>query len=72
MALANRTVDLAELPLHDGLLEEAHLFGQLTASPEAARRMRSFLAAGGQTADGERDIQALLGTIEPLSAQELA
>jgi enoyl-CoA hydratase/carnithine racemase len=63
LALAKRAVDLAESPLHDGLLEEAHLFGQLAASPEAARRMRSFLAAGGQTADGERDIQVLLDAL---------
>ena len=65
VALAKRAVDLADLPLHDGLLEEAHLFSQLTATPEARRRMRAFLAIGGQTADGELDIQALLGQLTP-------
>jgi hypothetical protein len=48
---------------YDGLLEESHLFGQLAATPEATRRMRSFLAAGGQTAEGERDIGVPLGAL---------
>jgi enoyl-CoA hydratase/carnithine racemase len=60
LQLAKRAVDLAELPLHDGLLEEAHLFAQLAASPDARQRMRAFLDAGGQTAEGEREIERLI------------
>jgi enoyl-CoA hydratase/carnithine racemase len=61
--LAKRAVDYAELPLHDGLIEEADLFAQLAASPAATERMRGFLSAGGQTVDGERDLAPLLATL---------
>ncbi|MBI4571539.1 MAG: enoyl-CoA hydratase/isomerase family protein [Chloroflexi bacterium] len=51
--LAKAAVDAAELPTLEGLLEEAHLFNQSVATPEAQRRMASFMAAGGQTSEAE-------------------
>jgi enoyl-CoA hydratase/carnithine racemase len=60
ISLAKQATDAADLPLHDGLREEAYLFSRLLAHPDSARRMRAFLAAGGQTAAGELDIGATL------------
>ena len=37
----------------EGLLEEAYLFDQLLSRPDAQAAMRRFLAAGGQTREGE-------------------
>jgi len=51
--LAKAAVDAAELPVLEGLLEEAHLFAQSVATPEAQRRMAAFMAAGGQTREAE-------------------
>jgi len=51
--LAKAAVDAAELPTLEGLLEEAHLFNQSVATPEAQRRMAGFMAAGGQTREAE-------------------
>ena len=63
VALAKRAVDAAEGPLREGLLEEAHLFNQLVALPEARRRMVAFLDSGGQDPDAERDLEALLARL---------
>ena len=49
IALAKRAVDAAEeLPLNEGLLEEAYCFDQASASPEALRRMARYLEGGQQ------------------------
>jgi hypothetical protein len=42
-------VNAAELPIVDGLLEEAHYFNQSLATKEAKERMAAFMEAGGQT-----------------------
>lgn len=44
-----RAVQASELPLDQGLLEEAHLFNQAAASDVARRRMAKYLELGGQT-----------------------
>jgi enoyl-CoA hydratase/carnithine racemase len=54
IALAKQSVRNAEeLPLREGLFEEAYLFQQTLRVPEAQRRMRRFLEIGGQTREGE-------------------
>jgi len=64
IALAKRAVDAAELPIRDGLLAEAHAFNQALATTAAERRMRWFLASGGQTPEVERDLAAMIDTYE--------
>jgi enoyl-CoA hydratase/carnithine racemase len=59
IALAKRSVDAAERPLAEGLLEEGFLFQCLLRSGEARRRMRRFLELGGQTHAFEREVAAL-------------
>jgi enoyl-CoA hydratase/carnithine racemase len=51
--LAKQSVDAAELPTTEGLIEEAHLFNLSLATEEAQRRMAAFMAAGGQTREVE-------------------
>lgn len=53
IALAKASVNAAELPTVEGLLEEAHCFNQSLAFPDAQARMAAFMAAGGQTYDVE-------------------
>jgi len=60
VALAKRSVDAAEGPLREGLLEEAHLFNQTLALPEARRRMAAFLETGGQDPKQELDLEPIL------------
>jgi enoyl-CoA hydratase/carnithine racemase len=60
IAFAKASVDAAELPTGEGLLEEAHYFNQAVATDAAQRRMRRFLELGGQTAEVERDLSGLL------------
>jgi len=64
IALAKTAVDAAELPIRDGLLAEAHYFNQALATAAAERRMRWFLASGGQTPEVERDLAAMIETYE--------
>jgi enoyl-CoA hydratase/carnithine racemase len=49
IALAKAAVNAAELPIREGLVEEAHYFNQSVATKEARDRMAAFLAIGGQT-----------------------
>ncbi|WP_255945877.1 enoyl-CoA hydratase/isomerase family protein [Streptomyces odontomachi] len=58
--LAKQAVDAAGPPGHEGLLEEAYLFGQALAGTETRKRLRDFLNAGGQTPEGELDMDWLL------------
>jgi len=60
IALTKASVDSAELPTVEGLLEEAHYFNQSVATNEAQKRMRRFLDLGGQTREGELDLVAML------------
>lgn len=60
IAFAKAAVNAAELPAHEGLLEEAHLFNQSVATPAARARMQAFLDAGGQTREFELDLGARL------------
>jgi enoyl-CoA hydratase/carnithine racemase len=59
VVLAKQAVDAAELPLADGLVEEAYLFQRLLRTEQARENMRSFLAVGGQTREGERRVGQL-------------
>jgi enoyl-CoA hydratase/carnithine racemase len=43
-----------------GLLEEAHLFNQTLAFDDTQARLQRFMDVGGQTRDGELDLDALL------------
>ena len=61
---AKLAVNAADLPLQQGLLEEAYLFQTLLRNPSAQRNMARFLANGGQTREGElkvNDLSAALG-----------
>src|SRR5262245_7823864 len=54
IALAKRSVlNAEELPLADGLLDEALLFQQSLHDPQAQAAMRRFLELGGQTREPE-------------------
>lgn len=56
IALAKTAVAAAELPIREGLAEEAHCFNLSVATADARERMRAFLAAGGQTRAVELDL----------------
>jgi enoyl-CoA hydratase/carnithine racemase len=60
IALAKASVDAAELPTFDGLLEEAHNFNRSLATDAAPARMARFLELGGQTRDVEMNLGRLL------------
>ena len=51
--LAKQSVNAAELPLTEGLREEAYLFQRLLRNDESQDAMRRFLEIGGQTREGE-------------------
>jgi len=59
LALAKQSVLNAELPLGEGLREEAYLFQQTLRLPAAQQLMAEALAAGAQTAEGEMRIGEL-------------
>jgi enoyl-CoA hydratase/carnithine racemase len=59
IALAKASVDCAELPTLQGLLEEAHYFNRAVATDTARKRMRKFLELGGQTREVELDLRPL-------------
>jgi len=59
IALAKASVNCADLPTLEGLLEEAHYFDQAVATDAARKRMRKFLELGGQTRDVELDLRPL-------------
>lgn len=55
IALNKVAVDEADhLPIHQGLLEEAHTLNQTLVSGEAQRRMKAFLQMGAQTVEFEK------------------
>jgi enoyl-CoA hydratase/carnithine racemase len=66
--LAKQAVDLADGPLHDGLVGEAYLFQRLLRTRGAQRNMRRFLEIGGQTREGELRVAELSGELGSSSA----
>jgi enoyl-CoA hydratase/carnithine racemase len=67
IALAKASVAAAELPIREGLLEEAHLFNQSVATKAAQERMAKFMELGGQTRETELNLDSL---VEKLAAQD--
>jgi enoyl-CoA hydratase/carnithine racemase len=59
LKLAKQAVNAADLPLAEGLEEEAFLFQQLLRTEDAPLAMRRFLEAGGQTREGELRVAEL-------------
>ncbi|MEE2776014.1 MAG: enoyl-CoA hydratase/isomerase family protein [Acidobacteriota bacterium] len=59
IALAKESVNNAELPLEEGLRQEAYLFQKTLRTESAQRNMRQFVARGGQTRLGELRMGAL-------------
>ena len=51
--LAKAAVLNSDMPLEEGLKEEAFLFAQLLRTPDAKTQMKQFLELGGQTKEGE-------------------
>lgn len=51
--LGKESVNAAEKPLAEGLVEEAYLFAKTLRAPGAQRNMKKFLELGGQTREGE-------------------
>ena len=51
--LGKASVNAAERPLAEGLVEEAYLFQRTLRAPGAQRNMKKFMQLGGQTRDGE-------------------
>lgn len=63
IALAKESVNASDLPLAEGLIEEGYLFQRSIRSDAAQRRMRRFLAEGGQTRDAEVNVASLVGRL---------
>lgn len=61
--LAKQSVNAAELPLEQGLIEEAYLFQSLLRTQGAQQNMRRFLELGGQTREAELEMGALSGRL---------
>lgn len=61
VAAAKQAVLAAEPDPSPGLLLEGHLFQELLRTKQAAAAMRAFLAAGGQTREGELRLARLAG-----------
>jgi len=60
ISVNKQSVNNAEnMTLEEGLIEETYLFGQLAADPDAKKRMTRFLAAGGQSYEGELNINRI-------------
>ena len=57
--LAKESVNAAEMPLRDGLVEEAYLFQRLLRTDGAQTNMRRFMELGGQTREGEMRVGEL-------------
>jgi len=60
IALAKASVNAAELPTVEGLIEEAHYFNQSIGASGAQKRMAKFMELGGQTPEGEMDLNPLI------------
>jgi enoyl-CoA hydratase/carnithine racemase len=63
--LAKESVDASTKPLAEGLREEAFLFQRLIREPSARAAMTRFLEIGGQTREGELNVQDLCNQLSP-------
>jgi enoyl-CoA hydratase/carnithine racemase len=61
--LAKASVNAADLPLAQGLQEEAYLFARLLRTPQAQQAMQKFMAMGGQTHAGEMRVAELVDEV---------
>ena len=61
--LAKQSVNAAELPLEEGLVEEAYLFQSLLRTKDAQENMQRFLDLGGQTREAELEMGELSGRL---------
>lgn len=59
IALCKQSINNAELPLEDGLLEEAYLFQKTLRTGDAQTNLRKAMDLGAQTMEGEVRIAAL-------------
>ncbi|MEZ5560272.1 MAG: enoyl-CoA hydratase/isomerase family protein [Pseudomonadales bacterium] len=57
--LAKESINCADKPLSDGLVDEAYLFQRLLRTESAQRAMQRFLEIGGQTREGELRVNEL-------------
>jgi enoyl-CoA hydratase/carnithine racemase len=57
--LAKASVNAADLPIQQGLQEEAYLFARLLRTDTAQQNMSRFLEIGGQTREGEMQVAEL-------------
>lgn len=64
LALAKASVNAAELPTIEGLIEEAHYFNRAIATPAAQKRMAKFMELGGQTLEAELDLNTLVEKLD--------
>ncbi len=64
IALAKASVNAAELPILEGLLEEAHYFNQSVATSAGQERMTRFMQLGGQRRETELDLNPLVKKLE--------
>lgn len=65
--LAKASVLAAErMPRREACLENLSLFNQTLGLPEARRRMEAFMRQGGQTREGEFDLQGTLAKLSKL------
>ena len=62
VALAKESILLSDAQ-GGGLQEEAFLFQELLRTPEATARMKAFLEIGGQTEEGELEVDQLVGRL---------
>lgn len=60
IAFAKASVNSAEFPTVEGLIEESHYFNQSVATDAAQKRMMKFLELGGQTREVELDLSGLV------------
>ena len=67
--LAKQSVNQADKPWLDGLFEEAYLFERLLRSDDARKNMQRFLEIGGQTRDGELQMDELCAALGRASGQ---
>ena len=62
--LAKASVLASDLPIEEGLREEAYLFQKLLRTTDAQSQMRQFLEYGGQTREGELRVGELSGELK--------
>lgn len=66
IALAKESLNRSDLGLVEGLIDEAHSFNQTLATAPAQARMQRFMEIGGQTAEGEKNLDDLLAKLADL------